>query len=225
MYSVLIVEDTREIYENLCMRLDKEGFSTDVATTQKDATDKLENLQNSYDIALVDLKLPDGYGLSIIEIANERKIPVIILTAVDDEYNTSTAINMGAFNYIEKPYKTKVLLAYINSALRWSGKIQTELRCGDLRLDIEKSVAYKGDQDLYLTRIEFRILLVLMRNPGQIIMRQRLLREIWDASEQWITDNTLSVHINRLRQKIETDMNNPQYIQTIRGMGYKMEKK
>ena len=150
-------------------------------------------------------------------------IPVIFLTAIDDDYTLSTGFEMGAFDYIRKPYREKELLSRIRSALRKSGKLNTEIRCRDLRVDQTKGIAYKGDQELYLTRIEYRLFLVFMNNLGKTITRQRLIEEIWDITDEYITDNALSVHIMHLRTKLKEGTPDVEYIQTKHGLGYRMD--
>ena len=224
MHHILIVEDAREIYEPLCTLLAEEGFSADVASTQAAAVKLLEDENKKYDLTLIDLILPDGHGFSIFPLAEEKNIPVIFLTATDDEYTISSGLDMGAFDYVCKPYRKKELMSRVRSALRKNGKLNTQIKCGNISVDTAKGIAYKNGQELELTRIEYRLLLVFMNNPDQIILRERLFDEIWDITGEYITDNTLSVHIKRLREKIEDDAQNPTFIQTVRGLGYKVNK-
>lgn len=223
MYTILVVEDAREIYEPLCDFLESEGFSTQLATTQAQAIALLEDAKNSFDLALIDLRLPDGHGFSVSPSAKERNIPVIFLTAWDDENTTATGLSLGD-DYIPKPYRRKELLARIRNALSKSGKIQSVLTCRDIVVDTARSTVTKGGEEVYLTRLEYKLLLVFMRNIGILLTRDQLFEEIYAITSEFITENTLNVHIKRLREKIEDDPKNPQFIQTVRGLGYKVEK-
>lgn len=222
MYQILVVEDSVDIYEPLTAILQDEGFSVTVADTQRSALAAMEAKDAAFDLALVDLSLPDGHGFSVYHVAEEQGVPVIFLTAVDDDYTISSGLNMGAADYIPKPYRKRELLSRINKVLREHGKLSTEIAVGELRADTAKGIVYKNGAELYLTRLEYKLLLLFMNRPGQLITRDALFQEIWNITHEDITDNTLSVHIKRLREKIEDDPQNPRYIQTVRGMGYKM---
>lgn len=225
MYRILIVEDAKEISEALEKILREERYVTQIADTQEKAVALLEGSEEPFDLALVDLTLPDGgHGFAVYRVAESRHVPTIFLTATDDEYMHAQGIEMGAYDYICKPYSKPVLLARIRSALTRSGKMNAELVCRDLRIDLSRGKAYKNGQELYLSRIEYNILLLFMNNLGHIISRDRLMYEICDFADSYITDNTLTKHINRLRDKIEDDPQEPTHICTVRGMGYKMEK-
>ena len=225
MFKVLVVEDAREVYEPLCALLDEEGFATDVATGQSDAIRLLEEPENAYDLALVDLLLGnDGHGFSVFRVADERNIPVIFLTALRDEYTVSGGLDLGAYDYICKPYRRKELISRINAVLRKKGKLQSELVCRDLVADLSRGIVLKNGEELQMQRIHYKLLLLFMRNLGRVMTRERLLDEIWDFAGEYINDNTLSVHIKRLRESIGDDPKEPQYIRTVRGVGYIMEK-
>ena len=224
MQKILVVEDSKEIYEPLCEMLRSEGFIIELAVSQKEALNKIENADSRADLVLADLMLPDGHGFAVFSKANEFGIPVIFLTAVDDEQMTVTGIDMGAYDYIQKPYRKKELVSRIRACLRRNGKLQSVITCGEITIDTNKGTALKNGQDLYLSALEYRILLILMNNLGNIVTRDKLFDELWGITGEYIDDNTLSVYIKRLRKKLEDDPQNPKYIKTIRGFGYKIEK-
>ncbi len=221
MYQILVVEDSVNIYEELAAILRDEGFGVTVADTQRSAIAALEKEDAAFDLALVDLALPDGYGTNVYRVAEEYDVPVIFLTAYDDEYTVSKGLDMGAADYIPKPYRKRELLSRINRVLRERGKMNAEIIFGDLRVDTAKGNVYKNGEEIFLSRLEYKLLLYFMNRPGQLRTRDALFNEIWSITGEYITDNTLTVHIKRLREKIEDDPQNPQYIQTVRGMGYK----
>ncbi len=221
MYHILVVEDSVSIYEELETILKNEGFSVTVAATVKDATRQTEAVGDGFDLALVDLSLPDGHGFSVFHAAEEYDIPVIFLTANDDEYMTATGLDMGADDYIPKPYRKRELLSRINRVLKKRGKMSSEIVFDSLRADTAKGVVYKNGEEIWLSRLEYKLLLHFMNHPGQLITRDALFEEIWNITHEYITDNTLTVHIKRLREKIEDDPGDPKYIRTVRGMGYK----
>lgn len=224
MYNVLVVEDSKDIYVPLCDFLEEEHYSTELATTQAQAIALLEDPKKQYDLALIDLLLPDGHGFSVFPFADKQNIPVIFLTAMDDEHNTSIGLELGAADYIPKPYRRKELLSRMKNALRKSGKMQSKVSCRDIVVDETKAAVYKNGQEVYLTKLEYKLLLVFMHRIGSLVTRAELIEKIYDITGEDIYDNTLNVHIKRLREKIEDDPKNPTFIQTIRGMGYKIEK-
>lgn len=221
MYQILVVEDSVDIYEGLSAFLRDEGFGVTVADTQRSAIAALEKEDADFDLALVDLALPDGNGTIVYRVAEEYDVPVIFLTAYDDEYTVSKGLDMGAADYIPKPYRKRELLSRINRVLRERGKMNAEIIFGDLRVDTAKGNVYKNGEEIFLSRLEYKLLLYFMNRPGQLRTRDALFNEIWSITGEYITDNTLTVHIKRLREKIEDDPQNPKYIQTVRGMGYK----
>ncbi len=221
MYQILVVEDSVDIYEGLSAFLRDEGFGVTIADTQRSAIAALEKEDADFDLALVDLALPDGNGTIVYRVAEEYDVPVIFLTAYDDEYTVSKGLDMGAADYIPKPYRKCELPSRINRVLRERGKMNAEIIFGDLRVDTAKGNVYKNGEEIFLSRLEYKLLLYFMNRPGQLRTRDALFNEIWSITGEYITDNTLTVHIKRLREKIEDDPQNPKYIQTVRGMGYK----
>ena len=222
MYRLLIVEDAKEISRLLSENLIKEGFSVTVTESKREATQALEAEDAAFDLALVDISLPDGNGFSVFHVAQEYDVPVIFLTADDDEYTISFWLDKGAADYVTKPYKPRELLARINKVLKDRGKLSAELIYGPLRVDTAKGNVYKNGEELFLSRLEYRLLLLFMGSPGKLQTRDALLQEIWSITGEYISDNTLSQHIKRLRDKLGDDPQDPQLIRTIRGMGYKM---
>ena len=178
----------------------------------------------AFDLVLLDVSLPDGNGFSICaEIKKEYEIPVIFLTASGDEYSVVAGLDMGADDYIAKPFRPRELISRIRSVLRRCKKEQRILNCGDLKVNVSSATVTKGEKELFLSALEYRLLLLLLQNKGQILTRNQLLEEIWDASGEYVNDNTLSVYMKRLREKIEENPQSPRLLHTIRGIGYRME--
>ena len=220
MTKILLVEDDGQIAAYLGELLRAEGFDTQIAGSKKEASECL--LVQAFDLVLLDVSLPDGNGFSICaEIKREYEIPVIFLTASGDEYSVVAGLDMGADDYIAKPFRPRELISRIRSVLRRCKKEQRILSCGDLKVNV--SSVTKGEKELFLSALEYRLLLILLQNKGQILTRNQLLEEIWDASGEYVNDNTLSVYMKRLREKIEKNPQSPRLLHTIRGIGYRME--
>ena len=222
MTKILLVEDDGQIASYLGELLRAEGFDTQIAGSKKEASECL--LIQAFDLVLLDVSLPDGNGFSICaEIKKEYEIPVIFLTASGDEYSVVAGLDMGADDYIAKPYRPRELISRIRSVLRRCKKEQRILSCGDLKVNVSSATVTKGEKELFLSALEYRLLLILLQNKGQILTRNQLLEEIWDASGEYVNDNTLSVYMKRLREKIEKNPQSPRLLHTIRGIGYRME--
>lgn len=222
MTKILLVEDDGQIASYLGELLRAEGFDTQIAGSKKEAGECL--LIQAFDLVLLDVSLPDGNGFSICaEIKREYEIPVIFLTASGDEYSVVAGLDMGADDYIAKPFRPRELISRIRSVLRRCKKEQRILSCGDLRVNVSSATVTKGEKELFLSALEYRLLLLLLQNKGQILTRNQLLEEIWDASGEYVNDNTLSVYMKRLREKIEENPQSPRLLHTIRGIGYRME--
>lgn len=222
MTKILLVEDDGQIAAYLGELLRAEGFDTQIAGSKKEAGECL--LAQAFDLVLLDVSLPDGNGFSICaEIKKEYEIPVIFLTASGDEYSVVAGLDMGADDYIAKPFRPRELISRIRSVLRRCKKEQRILSCGDLRVNVSSATVTKGEKELFLSALEYRLLLLLLQNKGQILTRNQLLEEIWDASGEYVNDNTLSVYMKRLREKIEENPQSPRLLHTIRGIGYRME--
>ena len=176
-----------------------------------------------FDLALVDISLPDGNGYAVCtEIREAQDIPVIFLTASGDEASVVTGLNMGADDYIIKPFRPRELIARIRAALRKSGRVSSAFEAGGLSVDTGSGIVKKNGGEVFLSALEYRLLLVFINNPESIITRERLLSELWDAAGEFVGDNTLTVYIKRLREKIEDDPGEPKIILTVRGMGYRL---
>lgn len=222
MTKILLVEDDGQIASYLGELLRAEGFDTQIAGSKKEASECL--LVQAFDLVLLDVSLPDGNGFSICaEIKKEYEIPVIFLTASGDEYSVVAGLDMGADDYIAKPFRPRELISRIRSVLRRCKKEQRILSCGDLKVNVSSATVTKGEKELFLSALEYRLLLILLQNKGQILTRNQLLEEIWDASGEYVNDNTLSVYMKRLREKIEENPQSPRLLHTIRGIGYRME--
>ena len=224
MTKILLVEDDDQIASYLGELLRAEGFDTQISGSKKEAGECL--LAQAFDLVLLDVSLTDGNGFSICaEIKKEYEIPVIFLTASGDEYSVVAGLDMGADDYIAKPFRPRELISRIRSVLRRCKKEQRILSCGDLRVNVSSATVTKGEKELFLSALEYRLLLLLLQNKGQILTRNQLLEEIWDASGEYVNDNTLSVYMKRLREKIEENPQSPRLLHTIRGIGYRMEER
>lgn len=221
MKRIFLIEDDKEIAKNLDRLLRLEGFSVTQAATQKEASIMLD--KNKFDMALVDISLPDGNGFAVYtEIKQMQDIPVIFLTASGDEASVVTGLNMGADDYIIKPFRPRELVARIKTALRKSENSLSAFQIYGLSVDTTSGVVKKDGKEVFLSALEYRLLLVFINNPKSIITRDRLLDELWDAAGEFVNNNTLTVYIKRLREKIEDDPTCPQLILTVRGTGYRL---
>jgi len=221
MPRIFLVEDDKAIAKNLMLLLRSEGFTVTHSPAQKEALALLD--EGSFDLALLDISLPDGNGFAVCMAIKERKdIPVIFLTASGDEVSVVTGLNIGAADYITKPFRPRELIARIGAALRKSGHSQAAFEIAELHVDTASGIVKKNGKEIFLSALEYRLLLVFLNNQGNIITRNKLLDELWDAAGEFVNDNTLTVYIKRLRDKIENDPANPQIILTVRGMGYKL---
>ncbi|MDU1005920.1 MAG: response regulator transcription factor [Clostridium butyricum] len=221
MKHIFLVEDDKVIAKNLTLLLNSEGFTVTHAPTRGDAISILA--QNKFDLALIDISLPDGNGFTVCtEIKEMMNIPVIFLTASGDESSVVTGLNMGADDYITKPFRPRELIARIKNALRKSESFGTNFEIRGLYVDTASGIVKKNGNEVFLSALEYRLLLVFISNPKSIITRTKLLDELWDAAGEFVNDNTLTVYIKRLREKIENDPAGPQIILTVRGTGYRL---
>lgn len=219
---VLLIEDDRSIVENLSAFLREEGFLVTAVDGQIKALQKLEEERSQ--LVLLDVTLAEGNGYSTCTaIKMKYDIPVIFLTALGDEFSVVTGLDMGADDYISKPFRPRELVSRMRSVLRRSERTGHTARVGDLTVDTDKGAVMREGRELALSALEYRLFLVFFHNRGRVMSRNRLLEEIWDIAGEYVNDNTLTVYIKRLRDKIEKDAQKPEIIKTVRGMGYKME--
>lgn len=222
MTVILLVEDDRRIVTTLTEFLNSEGFAVESASGQSEALELLE--KKRFDLALLDVSLADGNGFAVCSaIKASYGIPVIFLTASGDEYSTVTGFEVGADDYISKPFRPRELITRIKNILRLTGGAGSCVTVGNVLVDTEKGTAVKGGRELYLSALEYRLLLVFLNNRGAVLSRNALLEAIWDIAGEFVNDNTLTVYIKRLREKIEDDPQNPVIIKTVRGIGYKVD--
>lgn len=222
MTKLLLIEDDASIARSLTEFLQSEGFWVQNAPGQKKALQLLE--QQPFDLVLLDISLADGNGFAVCSaIKDSYSLPVIFLTASSDEYSTVTGFNLGADDYIAKPFRPRELVSRIKNILRLTGGAGKTMKLGDVLVDTVKGTASKAGRDLYLSALEYRLLLVLINNRGMVMSRGQLLEAIWSIAGEFVNDNTLTVYIKRLRDKIEDDPQNPIIIKTVRGQGYKVE--
>ncbi len=220
MTRILLVEDDPTICRTLSAFLEGDGFAVTLASGEEAAVRAMD--AEKPELALVDLCLEQGDGFGVFREAKKRDLGVIFLTASGDEYSVSTGLDMGAEDYVAKPFRPRELVARIRAALRRRGSRQV-IRLGELTVDTERAAVTRAGQELYLSALEYRLLLVFLNNRGRVLSRARLLEEIWDSAGEFVEDNTLTVYIKRLRDKIEADPQDPRLIKTVRGLGYRLE--
>jgi DNA-binding response OmpR family regulator len=221
MDKLLLVEDDATLSRMLRSFLEGEGFHITTVTGQADAERRMNTVP--VDLALVDISLSDGDGFGVCSHAKTMGIPVIFLTASGDEYSVVRGLDMGGDDYIAKPFRPRELVSRIRNVLRRVGKRQSVVSIHGLTVDTDKGTVTKHGQEIFLSALEYRLLLIFLNHRGQILSRNLLLEEIWDSAGDFVSDNTLTVYIKRLRDKIETDPAQPEIIKTVRGLGYRME--
>lgn len=223
--DVFLLEDDSAIGIGLSYSLKNEGYGVTVAKTVKEALKVIK--EKSFSLYILDLTLPDGSGYDVCtEIKKSGDLPVIFLTAYDDEVNVIMGLELGADDYISKPFRVKELLARIKTVLRRYNKDTADgiINIGNIKINTNEAKVYKNSQEIILTAMEYRLLLTFINNRGIVLTRQKLLEDIWDVAGDFVNDNTLTVYIKRLRDKIEEDPANPSVIKTVRGLGYILEK-
>lgn len=222
MARLLLLEDDQSMIDGLVYALTKEGFALDVAMTVREARAQLA--VQAYDLLLLDQTLPDGSGLALCEEvrAGGNSVPIIFLTAMDEEIQVIRALDAGGDDYITKPFKLGELCSRIRAQLRRSGMLrqQEQEPVSEGTVRIEGGRAYRAGEALELTATELRLLACFLRNRGQVLTREQLLAALWDEDANFVDDNTLSVYIRRLREKVERDPSAPQHLRTVRGLGY-----
>lgn len=223
MIQILIIEDDRHIGEGLQFLLESEGYCAELAMSVSEGREKLE--KGKTQLLILDVNLPDGSGFEFFQKIQSKKIPVIFLTALDEEKNIVKGFNLGADEYITKPFRPRELVSRVKNVIRLTGiedSRKQELTIGNVSIHLEEKVAYKNGKQLELTALEYKVLLLFFENRGRILTRNQILSHIWDDSGNFVNDNTLTVYIKRLREKIEDNPYEPDIIKTVRGMGYKI---
>lgn len=220
MIKIMLVEDNEGIIMGLEYLLTQEGYGILTARTFSQALAIFA--QEECDLVLLDIMLPDGDGFALCRrIKSKRQTPVIFLTAREEEEDVVKGLEIGADDYIVKPFRNRELISRIKNVLRRSGKGTQVLRCGKISLNTESGRVLCGETEVALTKLEYKILLSMMSYPGKLFTRDEILADIWDMSGNFVNDNTLSVTMKRLREKLgDTE---GQMIKTVRGMGYRMD--
>lgn len=226
MTRVLIVEDEESFADPLAFLLRKEGFTAAVATTGQEALEEFD--RNGADIVLLDLMLPGMSGTDVCKALRTRStVPVIMVTARDSEIDKVVGLELGADDYVTKPYSARELIARVRAVLRRGGDTPESddagvLEAGPVRMDVERHVVSVNGSDVPLPLKEFDLLEYLLRNAGRVLTRGQLIDRVWGAD--YVGDTkTLDVHVKRLRAKVEHDPSTPQHLVTVRGLGYKFE--
>lgn len=222
MQKILLVEDDPTIINSLTEFLQNEGFIVRSVDEQGEA--EILILKEDFDLVLLDISLKHGNGFALCAaIKSGTDIPIIFLTANSDEYSTVAGFDLGASDYISKPFRPRELVSRIKNVLRRENKMGNIIKLGDIHVDTSCGAVYRNGEDLFLSALEYKLLLLLINNRGRIMSRQSILESIWDLSGEFVNDNTLSVYIKRLRDKIEKDAQNPDIIRTVRSMGYRID--
>ena len=225
MKNILMVEDDSTIAFAVKHAVEQEGFNLDIAENLENAR-KIVN-SKEYDLILLDVMLPDGNGYEFLKQLREHDedTPVIFLTACDEEVNIVMGLDIGGDDYITKPFRVRELISRINAILRRKGKSQDSnkkiLKFKNISIHTLEARVFKNNEEIFLTSAEYKLLLILIQNKNMVLSRAQILEKLWDVTYDFINDNTLSVYIKRLREKIEDDSSKPQYILTVRGLGYK----
>lgn len=221
--NILVVEDDQGIAMGLEYSLKQEGYTPLICHDIREAQ---AILREDFGMALLDLTLPDGNGYDLCQqIKAQKDIPVIFLTACDSEVNVVMGLDMGADDYITKPFRIRELFSRLRTVLRRydrGAQLAGHYLIGNVRLDPHEAKVYKNNQEVLLSALEYRLLLTFFNNRNQVLSRTQLLENIWDAAGNFVNDNTVTVYIKRLREKLEDDPQNPTLIKTVRGLGYKV---
>lgn len=223
MNTILLVEDDLSLIDGLEYSIEKNGFHVDIARTVKEALTLYQD--EKYDLLILDLTLPDGTGFEICQkVRLTSTVPIIFLTASDEEVNVVMGLDIGGDDYITKPFKLNELISRIKALLRRAKafKIESsELKSNGITVELLNNSVIKNSQILELTAAEYKLLCLLMKNSNIILSRETILDKLWDNNGSFIDNNTLSVYIRRLRSKVEDDPDHPKMLLTIRGIGYK----
>lgn len=225
MSKILLLEDDICLVDGLKYSLKKNGFETEIVRTVSEALNSIENI-GKYDLLILDVTLPDGTGFDVCEAVRRQgqQVPIIFLTASDEEVNIIRGLDSGGDDYITKPFRLGELCSRIRALLRRAGVSNadntTVIECGDITIDLLGSRALLNGKNLELTSAEYRLLCLLVRNVNRIVTREIILSELWDEAGNFVDNNTLSVYVRRLREKVEADPSHPRHLITVRGFGY-----
>lgn len=225
MNRILLLEDDVSLIDGLIYSLKKNGFEVETARTVNEAAGFIDRIDR-YDLLILDVTLPDGTGFDVCEKVRKenQQIPILFLTASDEEVNIIRGLDSGGDDYITKPFKLGELCSRIRALLRRAGVFKDEkagvIECGDISIDLFGSRAALKGKALDLTGAEYRLLCLLVRNANRVVTREIILNELWDDAGNFVDDNTLSVYVRRLREKVETDPSHPEHLITMRGFGY-----
>ena len=229
MIKILFVEDDLPLALGIEYTLKQEGFDVIHAKNLNEAREQYKN--NEFNIILLDVMLPDGSGYEFCkEVRVNSEIPIIFMIACDEEGNVVMGLDMGGDDYITKPIRVKELVSRINAVLRRRGavskkeEINNKIISGDITIELLKYKVYKKEEVIELTTIEYKLLLLLIKNNGNVLERNLLLERLWDTDGNFVDGNVLTVYIKRLREKVEDDIKKPTYIETVRGIGYRWSK-
>jgi len=220
MKNILLIEDNESILKGLVYSLEQERFKVTTAMTIKDSKNLLES-NNIYNLIILDISLPDGSGFDLCKyIKSNYNIPIIFLTAKDEEQDVVQGFDLGADDYIIKPFRTRELISRANNILRRYNNIQTNIiTSSNIKIDLDAQRVYKNDDEIVLTALEYKILALLFTNINQTVSREKILDKIWDIAGNYVNDNTLTVYIKRIRSKLSPN----DIIKTIKGIGYRIE--
>lgn len=223
MKRIFLVEDDLSLINGLSFAIKKQGYMLDVARTFSEADQVWA--EGKYNLVVLDVSLPDGSGFDICrKIRQTSKVPIMFLTAADEETDVIMGLDIGGDDYITKPFKLAIFMSRINALLRRSdnfSEADAELSSNGITVHLLKSEVYKNNQQIELTASEYKLLCLFMENPDRTLSQEQILNRLWDCDENYIDNNSLSVYIRRLRKKIEDDPGNPTRIITVRRMGYK----
>ena len=225
MSKILLLEDDISLVDGLQYSLKKNGFEAEIVRTVSEAINSIENI-GKYDLLILDVTLPDGTGFDVCEAVRRQgqQVPIIFLTASDEEVNIIRGLDSGGDDYITKPFRLGELWSRIRALLRRAGVSNanntTVIECGDITVDLLGSRVLLNGKNLELTNAEYRLLCLLIRNVNRIVMREIILSELWDEAGNFVDNNTLSVYVRRLREKVEADPSHPRHLITVRGFGY-----
>lgn len=220
MKNILLIEDNEFILKGLVYSLEQERFKVTTAMTIKDSKNLLES-NNIYNLIILDISLPDGSGFDLCKyIKSNYNIPIIFLTAKDEEQDVVQGFDLGADDYIIKPFRIRELISRANNILRRYNNIQTNIiTSSNIKIDLDAQRVYKNDDEIVLTALEYKILALLFTNINQTVSREKILDKIWDIAGNYVNDNTLTVYIKRIRAKLSPN----DIIKTIKGIGYRIE--